>query len=137
MYHSGHTSAIASVGLLLVSTAFLIWVEGKAGNTYQKLGKIVGAVALALSVLLVIGSIVLCVQRAVGCDDEKKGCPMMQMMEQEKGMPGMGMMPGMGKGPGMHRRGMMGEGMGRGMGPVGMPSQPPAVPETPEKAKGE
>ena len=45
MFHGGHIGAVASIGLLLVSTAFLLWVDGKAGNTYQKLGKIVGAVA--------------------------------------------------------------------------------------------
>ena len=120
MFHGGHIGAVASIGLLLVSTAFLMWVDGKAGNTYQKLGKIVGAVALALSALLVIGSVATCIYRIASGPDVPRGCPMMQMMEEGRGM---------GPGPGMHRRGMMGQ----GMGPVGMPPQAPAAPQAPEK----
>jgi hypothetical protein len=139
MVHGGHGMAIASIGALLLSTAFLIWVAEKTGNTYQKLGKIVGAVALALSSLLVIASVGTCVYRAVSDRDAGKGCPMMQMMEEGRGMgmPGMEMGPGMGRGPGMHR-GMMGQGMGPMMAPPEAPEapEPPAAPEHPKDAKG-
>lgn len=103
MYHMGHGGAAAAVLALLFSAGFLVWVGDKAGNPYQKLGKIVGAVALALSALLVVGAIYTCIMMRLG-NAPMGGCPMMRGM----GMPRMGMWKEM---PPEHRMMHKGQGM--------------------------
>ena len=123
----GHVGAAFAIATLVLSAAFLVWVGEKSGNPYQKMGKVFGAIALALSSLLVVGALYTCVEtRASG---PRTVCPAAKGM-----MPGPGMeMPGMGMGyrPGM-QKGMHhapGMGMGRGAAPMAAPE----TPEQPEK----
>lgn len=123
MWGMGHAGAAFAVAALVLSAAFLVWVGDKAGNPYQKMGKVFGAIALAVSSLLVVGALFSCIEMRVS--GTGKSCPMMQGM-----MPGYGMgMPGMGYGPGARKWRHHQPGMGRGMEP--MPA--PETPEQPEE----
>lgn len=102
MYGMGHTVAIHAIVALVIATAFLVWVGGKVGNPYQKFGKVIAWIAVILSALIVLGSIVMCITTCT-----KGGWPCMRGGMMEKGE-----MPMMRGGPGMR------------MGPMGAP--PPA-----------
>ncbi len=106
-YGMGHGPAIHAIVALVIATAFLVWVAGKEGNPYQKLGKVVGWIAFILSVLIVLGSVAMCINMCA-----KGGWPcmrgqMMQKMMEEGKMP----MGPMMRGP-------------HGMGPMGTPPPP-------------
>lgn len=87
----GHSGAAQAIIALVISTAFLVWLGGKAANPNQRIGKLVAWVAIVLSALLVIGSIVMCAKMcSSGMCERKGGMGMMQKMHQGMGM-GMGM----------------------------------------------
>ena len=111
MYHS--CCALPALVILILSTAFLIWVGGKAGNPYEKLGRFVGWVAVILSALMLIFSAVMCI-------GTRLGCPMCSRMSGGMEQPG----------PGMQMPGMQMPGMRLHMGP-GMGMMPPAPAEKP------
>jgi len=118
----GHAGAALAVAALVLSAAFLVWVGDKAGNPYQKVGKVFGAIALAVSSLLVVGALYSCIEMRIS--GAGRACPMIQGM-----MPGPGMeMPGMGEGPGARKWRHHQPGMGRGMAPM----DAPGAPERPE-----
>lgn len=106
----GHGSAVQAIVALVLSTAFLVWLGGKAGTPFQKFGVVIAWIAIVLSALLVICSAVTCVKHC-----SKYGTPCMRggMMEEMMEKGGMPMMMG----PGMK--------MQHGMGPMGEPPPPP------------
>jgi hypothetical protein len=105
-------SAVPAIALVVLSAAMLVWVAGKTGNAYQKLGKVVGWVSLVAAIVIALWSVVMCASKCMG----DGGCP---MMGKQKGKAHMEMMQGMPQhmGPGM--------GMGRGMSTMPMPPAPP------------
>ena len=104
MGYWGHTGAAAAIFALVISTAFLIWVSTKMESPYLKFGKVIGWIAIVLSLLLVLGQIYTCFTYSYGGEWCKHAW----------------------KGP----KSMMGPGMHRGMGPMTMPPAPP-TPENP------
>lgn len=83
MAFGGHCMALPAVFAILVSVALLVWVGDKVGNPYRGLGKFFGWLALIISTLILIWSILVCIGMHTGC-------PMMRGMGE---MRGMGMMP--------------------------------------------
>lgn len=100
----GHTMAIHAIVALVIATAFLVWLGGKEGNPYQKFGKVIAWIAVVLSGLIVLGSVVMCINAV-----SRGGLPYMRGQMMEKGDMPMGPMM---RGP---------RGMGPGMGPMGAP----------------
>jgi len=101
----GHGWAIGAIVALVVSTAFLVWLGGKEGNPYQKFGKVIAWIAIGLSSLLVLASVIMCISSIAGhawppC---MKGGMMQEMWEHGpmQSEPGRHH-PGMGPGMGMH-----------------------------------
>lgn len=121
MGHGGHGGAVAAIIVLLASAWFLMWTGEKGSNPYQKVGKVVGWIAVFLSVLVVAGSLYMCAMTNVG-GFGSKACPM-------GGMPGQGreMGPGASMGMGPHS---MGSGMG--MRPMAIPPTSSVSPGQPE-----
>ena len=98
----GHGWALGAIVALVISTAFLVWLGGKEGSPYQKFGKFIAWVAVILTGLMVIGSLIMCISAV-----SKGWLPpclrghamMQQMMEQGQRPPAPGgRMPGMGPG---------------------------------------
>lgn len=86
----GHSGAAQAIIALVVSTAFLVWLGTKEGSPNQKFGKFVGWIAVILSALLVIGSVVMCAKMcSSGMCQRMGGQSMMQKMHQGMGMPQM------------------------------------------------
>ena len=116
MYGMGHGMALHAIIALVVSTAFLVWLGGKEGAPFVKFGKVIAWIAVVLTGLMVIGSVVMC---ATHCGRGGwRNCGMRgEMMEEMMEKGGMPMEPGM-----MHPGMKMGPGMGKGQ----MEMPPPA-----------
>lgn len=91
MMHN-HGWALHAIIGLVISTAFLVWLGGKGDAPFAKFGKVIAWIAIVLTGLMVIGSVLTC---ATHC--KKAGWPCMRG--------GMMMEGGMQMGPGM-RMGM-------------------------------
>ena len=136
----GHGWAVGAIATLVFSTAFLVWLGGKEDSPHQKFAKIIAWIAIVLSSLMVLGSVVMCLAMVTKgwsppCMREQGAMHQMMgpgMMPPSSGMRGPGMGPGMGVGPGMGRGPGMGMGPMQGMGP-NMQQGPMTAPEAPEK----
>ena len=73
---------------LVIATAFLIWVNEKAGNPAQKFGKFIAWLAIIVSAVMLIGQFAM---HAKMCMSGQ--C--MRMMDKDHGMGMMHNMPGM------------------------------------------
>ncbi|HPQ80903.1 MAG TPA: hypothetical protein PLZ86_04185 [bacterium] len=82
----GHLGAAAAILALLASAGFLIWVGEKSGNPYQRLGRVVGAAALALSSLLVVGALYSCIEMRMGKAHMRDGMMMREMLPPRIGV---------------------------------------------------
>lgn len=108
-YGMGHVMALHAIVGLVISTAFLVWLGGKQGVPGVTFGKLVAWIAIILTGLMVIGSVVMCVSMvARGGMPCMRGAMMQEMMEKNE-------MPA---GPMMMHPGMK---MGPGAGPTAMP----------------
>ncbi len=101
----GHGCAVGTIIALVISTAFLVWLGGKEGVACQKFAKVIAWIAVVLSALLVISSVIMCIGHCKGGGWPCMRGGMMQRMMEKGDMP---MGPGMRMGPRM----MMEQGTG-------------------------
>ena len=117
MMGSGHMWAVGAIVALVLSTAFLVWLDGKEGSPHQKFGKIIAWIAIVFSALMILGSIVMCIGAVAG--GHWPPCMRGGMMQPMQGQGPMQFGPGLQRpqGPGLAWPGMK-------MGPMQTPQEP-------------